>query len=310
MDKYFAKFPNIYYANTLCKDITRRAHVNQFANTMGTMDLFYPFQIVNHARPDHIASDYYKDPEQDWLIYLANEVIDPYYEWYQSQDIFEALIEDKYTTSEVAQRTVMYWTCNWAEDDNSLTPSYYENNLDTRWRKYYEPYWGQNSRIVNYVRKQQDIYMNTNKIVIYEVPDTSDFTVGEPIIFHNVPVLDPTPLDAECGQGRLAAKTDTSLYVWHVLDEYLIDDDNGKQLQGMVSNTYATATSSTILVTNIEDDERVFWTAVSAYDIENEKNEIRKDINLVATGGNSLLSQKITEKLRENVDPTTNLVIE
>lgn len=42
---------------------------------------FYDYVISDDMRPDQVAYFYYDDPSLVWLIFLANKIVDPYYQW-------------------------------------------------------------------------------------------------------------------------------------------------------------------------------------------------------------------------------------
>ena len=307
MDRYFQKFPLINYNGTICKDLTRRITINNGIPKQGTLDQFYPYEISNHARADHVAGDYYKDPELDWMIYLANGIIDPYYDWYLTQDQFQSLIETKYGSFENSVRMIKYWRNNWFSDHSELSPDQFENHIDPELRKYWQPYWGPNSRVVSYIRKQEDLIVNTNRIMKYVGTVTGTFQANEPVTFHYIPQPGSTVLDAVAGLGQIDAITSGTVYVQHVRDGYQPDDDNDLAIRGTLSGAQMLVTTTTTVVQNISDREGAYWSPVTVFDWENEKNESNKDIYLVAVGPHGLISQNVQKALQENVDPITNL---
>ena len=78
MDKFFFRFPIISYANTFTRDISRNVVISE--PSYQVPNLFYPVELMAGVRPDTIAQAYYEDAEQDWLIYLSNKVVDPYFQ--------------------------------------------------------------------------------------------------------------------------------------------------------------------------------------------------------------------------------------
>lgn len=313
MDKFFDKFPNVYYNGVLCKDITRRVSINNGEEIQGNLDIYYPYTIEQHLRPDQVAGFYYEDPEQDWMVYLANDVIDPYHGWYLDNHQFGDFIIEKYGSIETAQRKIMFFRNNWYKDTQHLTPAYYENNLDKRWRKYYEPVWGPGTRIMSYKRKQIDDKMNTNRIIKYTVNDI-DFTVGETVTFHKILTPAPgdpptTPDDAIIGKGDVVMiEGDDTVYIQNVIDHVRSTVEYSVQLRGTISGTRATAFTDVLVFENITEEEAVFWSAVTAWDVEEEINESKKDIYLVGKGYHSIMSQQVAKELKLNVDNLTGLV--
>ena len=68
--------------------------------------IYYDYIVKDSDRPDLIAYKYYDDETLDWLIYLVNDIIDPYYDWPLQQDAFEKYMKTLYGSVSVAQATV------------------------------------------------------------------------------------------------------------------------------------------------------------------------------------------------------------
>jgi len=77
METYFTKFPNTVYNDVTCTDLTKRVSLSQ--KILRRKNVFYLYEIENSLRPDQVSEFYYTDPAYEWLIYLQNEIIDPYY---------------------------------------------------------------------------------------------------------------------------------------------------------------------------------------------------------------------------------------
>jgi len=300
-DKYFAKFPNIYYNGVICKDIARRVTVNPNAGNTGIVTTYYPYTIDHHMRPDHVAEYYHKDPEQDWLIFLVNGITDPYYEWYLEQDQFESMIAQKYGSTQYAKRHIKFWRNNWYNDPNEITVAQYEADIDISWRKYYQPRWGMGQRIVSYVRKQIDEAVNTNEIARFGCYDpTGIFQAGEMLNF----------LDYYGGNVVGEAEVITANLESVIVQSTYNNTNNYTWMVGATSNVNAQAVDRTTLVRNIPLSESVFWSPVTYYDWEMEINRAKKDILLVGHGLEQIISKTISEKLRVNVDTRTGLTEE
>jgi hypothetical protein len=65
--------------------------------TKGTV--FYPYTIRDGERADAIAFDYYDNTDYTWLIYIVNNIIDPYYDWPLTETNFDKFISKKYESS-------------------------------------------------------------------------------------------------------------------------------------------------------------------------------------------------------------------
>ncbi len=305
MDRYFQKFPYIYYANTLCVDIARRVRVDDYQPMQGDINNYYPYELVHHLRPDHIAEYYYKDAEQDWLIYLTNKVIDPYYGWYLTDENLDSHLIEKYGSIEVTQRTVAYYVNNWYKANDNISVDHYDNVIDMNWRKYYEPVWGAAQQLVEYKRKELDLNFNTNQILTFTIATSNGtFSNGEPV---NFTAFEGGPL---LGTGMLTCANATHMVIQSVADDWVANSSVTKTITGFTSGAVATSNLYANTIINISSDEMVFYDPITVYDLEVEANEQKKNINLIGAGNQGLVSQTISKKLRTNVNVSTNLTVE
>lgn len=107
MSGYFSSFPSIDYSGTTIKNITLRANIiksfKQNANN------FYPYTIKEDETADSLAYDYYGDSNYLWVIYMVNDIVDPYYEWPLNTLEFEKYIINKYGSLAQAKQKVSYY---------------------------------------------------------------------------------------------------------------------------------------------------------------------------------------------------------
>lgn len=303
--RYFEKLPNLFYNNYLVKDISRRSVLIE--DPRQSPYVFYPYEIQHNLRSDQIADYYYNDPEMDWMIYLTNGIVDPYYGWYLNNDQFETMIIDKYQSIEIAQRKIAFFRNNWATDDSELTVSFYNNTLLPEWKKYYSPNWGPNTRILSYSRKKDDSVMNTNRILDYQISannNPNSMTIGELV---NIKIAGQ---DAVVGLAEVVATNTTVIRVQSVDGNTSANSTHNKQLIGVSSSANLTVNSVNTSFINISTEEQVFWSAVTYYQYEQELNEQYKHIRLVDSGASDLLIQQFQRSLNENVDEVTNLTLE
>lgn len=108
MSKYFRYFPTIVYDDQRVTDITRRVKIND--TLLNDPYLFLPYTINNDDRPEDVAYYYYGDVNKVWLVYLANNIVDPYTQWVLKNEDFEKTIRKKYaiqaTVESVASNTI------------------------------------------------------------------------------------------------------------------------------------------------------------------------------------------------------------
>lgn len=64
--------------------------------------IFYEYDIRDGDTPEILADKLYGNSQYHWVILLANDIIDPYYDWPMSYEKFHANIEKKYGTVTVS----------------------------------------------------------------------------------------------------------------------------------------------------------------------------------------------------------------
>lgn len=111
MSEYFEKFPTINYDGKDIRDISRR--VNFLKKSLTNPYIFLPYTVEEGLKPEDIAYYYYGSVEYTWLVYLANDIIDPYHQWPMSQEIFDKYLIDKY--AEQSGKTG-YEVISWLQD--------------------------------------------------------------------------------------------------------------------------------------------------------------------------------------------------
>ena len=288
-ERYFTKFPTMVYSNTAAVDITRRVTIG---NVLNPSPFFYEeYALKDALRPDLVSNDYYEDPYYEWLLYLTNGVIDPYYGWYVSEEDFESYIISKYGSIENAQRKIIHYRVNWPTDSEEIPVSFYEQTLDLNYRKYYTPIFTVTGDVVFYVRNPDNSLMNTNKLLNFNINITSGntFSVGEIVDIEN-----PT-MSAVVGKAEIVFANSSVLKVKNISG----NTSATNIAVGYESNTIATITQSNILATNITDEEASYWEPVSFYDYEQEKNEANRNINLYRYEYALDAAETLRTKLRE-----------
>lgn len=90
----FDKFDQIVYKNNQLTNILRR--VKPIRSIINRIDVFYDYVIKEGERADTIAFDYYGSSTYTWLIYIANNILDPYYQWPLSHNQMIDFLTNKY----------------------------------------------------------------------------------------------------------------------------------------------------------------------------------------------------------------------
>lgn len=280
---YFNKFPVISYANSTCRDITRRVTIN--ASLRSSPALFDNYTLKAESRADLISQNYYDDPYYEWLIYHINGIIDPYYDWHMGNSDFNEFIIKKYGSVESAMNKVKHYQNNWASDDTEISVSTYDNTTLQSLRKYYTPVYGVNNKVLSYKRKSDDSVKNTNKMIDLTITINSGngYVVGELVQVKQSTVV--------VGGGEVAFANSSVVKIKHISG----NTSATNTLHGTDSNTASSITASTVTFENITDDEAIFWSPVYYYDYEQELNEKNKHIRLL----NSRYALQTAEELRK-----------
>lgn len=265
MQRYFEKFPIVTYNGYSVRNIMLR--VKPLDKVINTPNVFYNYQLENSIRPDNIAYDVYQDPYTSWLIYLVNNIVDPYYDWNLGQYDFQQFILAKYGDYANAQGRVAYWNNNWYNDTKSISIDAY--NLLEVGKKYYEPVYG-GKQILEYKRKEIDWVVNTNQIWEYSVDADLNLQMDEKVTISNTSSL-------PVANGQVLFSNSSVIRIHQVFGE-------SNTQTGTITSGGATAnvTAATLIAKNISDEERVYWSEITYYDVEDIKNSKRQSIRLLA----------------------------
>ena len=276
MGKYFNRFQLVDYNGTPAKNILARADFTDQAKK----DIYLNFDYVlqeGSTRPDILSFNYYNSSQYDWLIYMANEIIDPYHDYYKSQDDFKNYIIGKYGSTDIARNKILFYRNDWADDESLIPETVYEG-LAINIKKYWKPKLSSTFQIVGYERVKEDWIASTNKIVQLSVSvNIAGFSAGDTITQQSTNAT-----------GVLVSKdTDAGiLIVQHVNGSFAV-------------STADHITSVIIMNENITVGEEAFWSPVYAYEYEDEQNELKKYIKMVKSGYLSDIEKSFIEQLKQ-----------
>ena len=71
--------------------------------------VYYYYDIQEGDTPEIIAGKYYDNPNRHWIVLLANDIIDPIYDWPLTYQNFINYVKGKYGSIENAQTTVHHY---------------------------------------------------------------------------------------------------------------------------------------------------------------------------------------------------------
>jgi hypothetical protein len=259
MPGYFNFFPTTSYANNIVTNVIAKVKFDQ--SVQENLAIFYPYTIIQGERADQIAARVYDDPTLDWIIYLSNDITDPYYDWPLSQEQFNQYIISKYGSISKAEEIAFYRN-NYASDDTLLSPSSY-NSLSTTVKKYYSPIIGFNDQVVSYQRKPLDTVLDTNVVVSLTVSSNSGFVVGEKITQNS-------------NSGYITYIGTSNLIINKVTGSF-----SNSNITGFTTNSTASVTSSTTLNQSIPLSEVSFYSPVTYLTYEEEVNESKYNIRIL-----------------------------
>lgn len=102
--KYFTYFPQIEYSNNLVTNLMVRTRIRD--SVLKNTVVYYPYVVTDEDRADIIAHKYYGDPGRAWLIFYANEIVDPIFDWPLTYTELMRHLEYKYGSIPTAHQTI------------------------------------------------------------------------------------------------------------------------------------------------------------------------------------------------------------
>ena len=104
MSSYFSEVPNFEYVSRLpdakisdyitVKNFFKRGFLRE--DIFQNLSFFTKYSITGNDRPDNVAFEIYQDSTLDWLVLMANNIVNIQNEWPISNTDFDELMLDKY----------------------------------------------------------------------------------------------------------------------------------------------------------------------------------------------------------------------
>ena len=104
MSNYFSLIPDFEYVSRLpnakisdyitVKNLFKRVFLRE--DIYQNLTFFKKYNVLGDARPDNVANEVYEDSTLDWLILLANNIVNIPNEWPLPQADFDRYLLDKY----------------------------------------------------------------------------------------------------------------------------------------------------------------------------------------------------------------------
>jgi len=104
MSSYFSELPDFEYVSRLpdakisdyikVKNLFKRGLLRD--DIFQNLTFFSKYQIVGDDRPDNVAFKIYRDSSLDWLVLIANNIMNVADEWPMASSSFDEILLDKY----------------------------------------------------------------------------------------------------------------------------------------------------------------------------------------------------------------------
>ena len=259
MARYFDRFPVIDYDGNVAKNILARVDFTDKTKK----EIYSTFQFTleeGFERPDLLSHNYYGSSKFDWMIYLTNNIVDPYYDYYKSAEDFKSYVETKYGSNSNARSITLFYRLNWHEDERTITTQQYDSlvaNTTTNTQKYWKPKITNTGAVIGYERIKEEWVVSTNKVLSLSLTVApTGFEVGDRV--------SQTSTNAFATVDYIDLENNT-LTVKHVNGTFTVNAAEG-------------ISEITVLSQNIPEAEAEYWYAVNAYDDEKEANELKRNV--------------------------------
>lgn len=126
---YFTNVPDFEYVSRLpdkrnlsdhiqVKNIFKRAKIRD--DIFKNLQYFTKYNIIGDERPDAIADKFYKDSTLDWVILLANNILNVYNEWPKPQASFDNYLLEKYGSYERLYKEIHHYETKEVKASNNI----------------------------------------------------------------------------------------------------------------------------------------------------------------------------------------------
>lgn len=280
-EEYFRKFPLITYNGVPSVNIMKRIDFDQQSKLF--LNNFYPYIIQEGETAQSIAHDYYRDVDFDWLIYLSNEIRDPYHDIAFDQYTFNRNIVKKYGSIEQSQKNINCYVSNGEYDSTIISETQYKA-LNSGQKKYWNPIYTAFS-LAGYERNKDRIYVTTNRVIsLFFTAEQSSipFNVGEKISNG-----ENTAIVAACTTSVVTLK--------HVVGNFNLNSNYN--ITGDSNTVTINFEKYKLLQQNIPIDEEQYFKQYTDYELEFDINEQQREIVVLDESYASDINDKLTKAL-------------
>ena len=126
MSKYFRYYPQTQYAFanssfTIEKSVKNISLKTVLMDGLSQDDpyAFLRYTVIEDEKAEDIADFYYDDPAMSWLVYFANDIVDPYTQWPKTYENFTEYFRKKYASQALPTGTdAIVWGQDATRTDN------------------------------------------------------------------------------------------------------------------------------------------------------------------------------------------------
>jgi hypothetical protein len=126
MSKYFRYYPQTQYAFangsfTIEKSVKNISLKTVLMDGLSQDDpyAFLRYTVIEDEKAEDIADFYYDDPAMSWLVYFANDIVDPYTQWPKTYENFTEYFRKKYASQALPTGTdAIVWGQDTTRTDN------------------------------------------------------------------------------------------------------------------------------------------------------------------------------------------------
>jgi len=91
---FFKYFPTVQYGNNIVTDVLVRTKLQEILKKK--INYYYLYAVSDYEKPDTISYSIYGNVRYTWLIFYANNILDPVMDWVKNDQEFQHYINNKY----------------------------------------------------------------------------------------------------------------------------------------------------------------------------------------------------------------------
>ena len=128
-NSFFSNVPDFNYVNrsddgisdgdyTKVKNFFKKAKLRE--DIIGNVAFFEKFTVQGDDRPDNVANEVYGNPFLDWVVLLANNIVNIQSEWPMSQTDFNTYVTEKYENEDTLYNGIHHYEANEVKTTNDV----------------------------------------------------------------------------------------------------------------------------------------------------------------------------------------------